>query len=119
MFENLLGGLVEEGYFVPVRFGLKHTNEGKAVLYVVVNQQKIDVEKTKAEVVKIPDEQGVRAAISRSAYAIKIVDFTPFVNDGDMPVSRNSNTLMQAMLLQKPWICRNLQEMQKLRDMTV
>ena len=48
MFENLLGGFVEEGYFVPVRFGLKHTNEGKAVLSVVVNQQKIDVEKSKS-----------------------------------------------------------------------
>ena len=36
-----------------------------------------------------------------------------------MQVSRNPNTLMQAMLLQKPWICRKLQERQKLRGMTV
>ena len=40
-FENLLGGYVDGEYFIPVRFGLKHSNYDGTTLYVVVDQNKI------------------------------------------------------------------------------
>ena len=43
MFENVIGGYVEGEYFVPVRFGLKHSVTGKVTLYLIVDQQKIDI----------------------------------------------------------------------------
>ena len=43
MFENLIGGCVDNGYFVPVRFGLKHKRQGGASLYLIVDQQNIDI----------------------------------------------------------------------------
>lgn len=44
-FDNLVGGYVDGDSFVPVRFGLKHRRNGEAILYVIVDQQKIDIEK--------------------------------------------------------------------------
>jgi len=83
-FENLLGGYVDGDYFVPVRFGLKHSTTGEATLYVIVDQQPVESKKIKAEVVKTPDEQGVRAAISRSAFKISIANLARFVNGKDL-----------------------------------
>ena len=83
-FDNLVGGYVEGEYFVPVRFGLKHRRNGEVILYVIVDQQKIPVNKTKAEVVKIAGTQKVQPEISRSAFRIRIPDVVPFVNSGDL-----------------------------------
>ena len=83
-FEKLLGGYVDGEYFVPVRFGLKHNTTGEATLYVIVDQQPVESKKIKAEVVKIPDEQGVRAAISRSAFKVSVANLTRFVNGKDL-----------------------------------
>ena len=83
-FENLLGGYVDGEYFVPVRFGLKHSTTGEATLYVIVDQQPVESKKIKAEVVKIPDEQGVRAAISRSAFKVSVANLARFVNGKDL-----------------------------------
>ena len=43
MFENMIGGYVDGNYFVPIRFGLKHRTSGNATLYLIVDQQKIDI----------------------------------------------------------------------------
>ena len=83
-FDNLVGGYVEGEYFVPVRFGLKHRRNGDVILYVIVDQQKIPVNKTKAEVVKIAGTQKVQPEISHSAFKIRISDVVPFVNSGDL-----------------------------------
>ena len=83
-FDNLIGGYVEGDYFVPVRFGLKHRRNGEAILYVIVDQQKIPLNKTKAEVVKIAGTQKVQPEISRSAFKVRIPDVVSFVNSGDL-----------------------------------
>ena len=83
-FENLLGGYVDGEYFVPVRFGLKHTADGKATLYVIVDQQPVESKKIKAEVVKIPGTQNVSPAISRSAFKVSVANLARFVNGKDL-----------------------------------
>ena len=40
-FTNLLGGYIDGNYFVPVRFGLKTSINGKNSLYVLIDQSKI------------------------------------------------------------------------------
>lgn len=84
LFENMLGGYVDGKYFVPIRFGLKHSEAGKATLYVIVSQQKIEREKIKAEIVKTSRSQNVKANISPSAYAGSIPQIIPFVNSKDL-----------------------------------
>ena len=83
-FENLLGGYIDGKYFVPVRFGLKHSTTGEATLYVIVDQQPVESKKIKAEVVKIPGTQSVAPAISRSAFKVNVADLAPFVNGKDL-----------------------------------
>lgn len=83
-FDNLIGGYVDGEYFVPVRFGLKHSTTGDVTLYVIVDQQPVEREKIKAEVVKIPGTQNVSPAISRSAYKISIANLARFVNGKDL-----------------------------------
>ena len=85
-FENLLGGYVDGGYFVPVRFGLKHSKSGKATLYVVVDQNKIPLgEIKKTEVVKTTAPLREKAATSASrSVTYKISQIIPFVNSGDL-----------------------------------
>lgn len=83
-FENLLGGYVEGEYFVPVRFGLKHSTTGEATLYVIVDQQPVESKKIKAEVVKTPGTQSVSPAISRSAFKISVANLARFVNGKDL-----------------------------------
>ena len=57
-FENLLGGFVDGENFVPVRFGLKHSANGKATLYVMVDQNSISTKELsiikKTEVLNAP-----------------------------------------------------------------
>ena len=83
-FENLLGGYFEEDYFVPVRFGLKHSSTGKATLYVIVDQQKIDKKKIEAEVAKTTGTQNARSKVSRSASSVSLAGIIPFVNGKDL-----------------------------------
>ena len=84
LFENMLGGYVDGEYFVPIRFGLKHSEAGKATLYVIVSQQKIERKKIRAEIVKTSRSQNVKANISPSAYAGSIPQIIPFVNSKDL-----------------------------------
>ena len=84
MFENLIGGYVEGKDFVPVRFGLKHSVTGKVTLYLVVDQEKIAIEKIKAEVSKETAAQKDRPNTSRSAFKISIASVVPFVNGKDL-----------------------------------
>ncbi len=84
MFENLIGGYVEGENFVPVRFGLKHSVTGKATLYLIVDQQKIGLKKTKAEVSKATAAQNGRPKTSRSAFNISLASVVPFVNGKDL-----------------------------------
>lgn len=72
-------------YFVPVRFGLKHSTTGEATLYVIVDQQPIESKKIKAEVVKIPEtQQNVSPAISHSAFKVSVANLAGFVNGKDL-----------------------------------
>ena len=88
-FDNLVGGYVDGGAFVPVRFGLKHRRNGEVILYVIVDQQKIPLDKIKAEVVKTTSAQNVRMEASRSAFKVSILDIVPFANSGDIEKTRN------------------------------
>ena len=87
-FENLLGGYVEGEYFIPVRFGLKHSATGKATLYVVVDQNKINTN----NLGKIKNDRGRQDAspdltesnnLHRSVN-YSIADIVPFVNSKDV-----------------------------------
>ena len=85
MFENLLGGYVDGEKFIPIRFGLKHSVTGKATLYLIVDQEGIDVKKIKAEVTKATAVQfNDRPKTSRSAFNISVASVVPFVNKKDM-----------------------------------
>ena len=78
-FDNLLGGYIDGGDFVPVRFGLKRIKGGEVVLYVVVDQQKI-----KAEVLKTTTQQNDGSAISHSAFTYNIPQVVSLVNSKDL-----------------------------------
>ena len=84
MFENLLGGYVDGEKFIPIRFGLKHSVTGKATLYLIVDQEGINVKKIKAEVTKTTGAQNVHSKVSRSAYDVSIASVIPFVNGKDL-----------------------------------
>lgn len=84
MFENLIGGYVDGNGVIPVRFGLKHSVSGKATLYLIVDQEKIDVKKIKAEVAKATAVQNDRPKTSRSAFNISLASIMPFVNGKDL-----------------------------------
>lgn len=92
-FENLLGGYVDGEYFVPVRFGLKHSISGKATLYVVVDQTKIPQnlleQKNKTEVVndtssyekKLMPPRSVEYSISQIIPYVKSKDVLRYIPD--------------------------------------
>lgn len=84
LFDNLVGGYFEGDFFVPIRFGLKHSKTGDATLYVIVDQNKIDAKKIKAEVAKTPGAQDVRSEVSRSAFEVNLAQIVPFVNSKDL-----------------------------------
>ena len=88
-FENLLGGFVDGVYFVPVRFGLKHSKNGQATLYVVVDQNKIPLKALeqikKTEVVKTPAPLRKETATSASrSVKYTISQIIPFVKSKDL-----------------------------------
>ena len=86
-FENLLGGYADEEYFVPVRFGLKHSKTGNATLYIVVDQNKIplnSLDKTKkTEVLKVAGPNKTEQTTSRSV-KYSISQIIPFVKSKDL-----------------------------------
>ena len=83
-FDNLVGGYVDGDNFIPVRYGLKHCKGEKPVLYIVIDQEKIPLNKIKAEVLGVPPSHKVTDIFPLSAYTIKITDFVPFVNGKDL-----------------------------------
>ena len=83
-FENLLGGYVDGNNFVPIRFGLKHSKNGGATLYLIVDQNAVEIKKIKAEVAKDPAAQNGRPESSRSAFKVTISSIIPFVNSKDL-----------------------------------
>ncbi len=80
LFVNLLGGYSEGSMFVPVRFGVKVDNLGKATLYVVISDQQIN----KAEVVKSPTPGKPGENDSRSASGINIPQLAGKINTPDI-----------------------------------
>lgn len=90
-FENLFGGYIEDNSFVPVRLGLKHNKLGKATLYVVIDQEVIDMRKIGAtDTSSTKKDQGHQsiAPIDRTATPrlvnISIAQIVPFVNSKDI-----------------------------------
>ena len=84
MFENLLGGYVDGNYFVPIRIGLKHSKNGGVTLYLIVDQNKIEMKKIKAEVSKVPVTRDVQSETSHSAFDISLASIIRFVNSKDL-----------------------------------
>jgi 2',3'-cyclic-nucleotide 2'-phosphodiesterase (5'-nucleotidase family) len=85
-FDNLMGGFIDGEYFVPVRFGLKQSVDGHIALYVVVDQNKIDLEKIrnkKTEVIKAASPHEVESSTSRSV-SYSISQIIPSVNSVDV-----------------------------------
>ena len=83
-FENLMGGYVDGAYLVPVRFGLKHSTSGTATLYVIVDQQRIESKKIKAEITKSTRPQNVEKHLSPSTFAISVPQIIPLVKSKDL-----------------------------------
>lgn len=87
-FDNLLGGYVDGSSFIPVRFGLKHSKMGTTVLYVVVDQNKVNLE----NLVEIkndrdrkdatPDLTGDSNLLSSVTYSVSQI--IQFVNSKDL-----------------------------------
>ncbi|MBR7011069.1 MAG: hypothetical protein IKI02_09205 [Oscillospiraceae bacterium] len=67
-FANMLGGYIDGDYFIPVRFGAKIDNRGKATLYVLICNEQIN----KAEVLTAPDQIQSGHAAARSASTVNI-----------------------------------------------
>ena len=86
-FENLLGGFVDGEHLIPVRFGLKHSKQGRATLYIVVDQNKIPIKSLeqikKAEVVKATGPIKTEQITSRSV-EYNISQIIPFVKSKDL-----------------------------------
>ena len=58
--DNLMGAYIDGESLVPVRFGLKHSKMGKTTLYVLVDQNKIPLEKLG----EIKNDRGLQDASS-------------------------------------------------------
>lgn len=79
------GGYVEDEYFVPVRFGLKHKQNGDVTLYVIVDSNKIPIDKIKTEVVNAAaPHKNAEDAAPRSAFNFSIGDISTLVNGKDL-----------------------------------
>ncbi len=57
-FDNLISGYVNGNEFIPIRFGLKHSRTGTTTLYVVVDQNAIDI----SNLTEIKEDTGRQAA---------------------------------------------------------
>ena len=66
-------------------FGLlTQDGEPSPVLFVIIDQQKVPLNKIKTKVVEIAGTQSVQPEVSRSAFKVSIADIIPFVNSGDL-----------------------------------
>ncbi len=66
-YHTLLSGFIDGNYFVPIRFGIKENTQGKNKLYIVVEQNKIDLKVLKSPVLeKGYDNSRLRSTISIS-----------------------------------------------------
>lgn len=83
-FENLIGGYIDGENLVPIRFGLKHDNTGKATLYVVIDQSPVPIKNIKAEVVRTPGANDLHQSIPRSAFKFSIPEVLANVKSKDM-----------------------------------
>ncbi len=83
-FDELLGGFVDGDVFVPVRFGIRHSKSSKPVLYVVIDQEGIEIKKIKAEVKNKVSSSNEEAAVPRSAFKISISQIIHSVNNKDV-----------------------------------
>lgn len=87
-FDNLLGAYIDGENLIPVRFGLKHSQNGSVVLYVVVDQNKIGLEhlsetkKDRGLQDSTPDKTG-EGGLRRSV-TYNITQIIPFVNSKDL-----------------------------------
>lgn len=87
-FDNLLGAYIDGDSLVPVRFGLKHSRTGTTTLYVVVDQNKVALEKL-GETKKdrgLQDASPTKAESSnlRRSVTYSISQIVPFVNSKDL-----------------------------------
>ncbi|MBR2377163.1 MAG: hypothetical protein IKA85_05225 [Clostridia bacterium] len=86
-FDNLIGGFIDGNDFIPIRFGLKHSRNGKATLYVIVDQNTIelnnfeDIKKTKVIASKGLDKSNAPDA---RLVNIKLSQIFKFVNNKDI-----------------------------------
>jgi len=79
------GGYVEDEYFVPVIFGIKHKQNGDVTIYVIVDSNKIPIDKIKTEVVNAAAQhKDVEDAAPRSAFNFSIEDIAALVNGKDL-----------------------------------
>lgn len=53
-------------------------------LYLIVDQQKIDMKKIKAEVTKTTGVKNTNPSVSRSAFRINVAEIIPFVKSIDL-----------------------------------
>lgn len=90
-FENLFGGYIDGDMFIPVRYGLKHDKSGKATLYVVIDQEAVEMRKIDPSYVsETKKDQGHQstASVSRShtphLVNISIPQVIQFVNSKDI-----------------------------------
>ena len=70
---------------VPVRFGLKDSGSGQTRLYVIVDQNRINLDKIKNSTghqAAAPDNSGASKSYLRATYSI--ADIVPFVNSKDL-----------------------------------
>ena len=87
-FDNLLGAYIDGQEIVPIRFGLKHSRKATTTLYVVVNQNKISLEKLgqknsdRGLQDASPDLTGVDSLHRSVTYSI--ADIIPFVKSKDL-----------------------------------
>ncbi len=88
-FDNLFGGYVENDELIPVRFGLKHGKGGEVVLYVIVDQDAIPLEKIlqaqkkKAEVIGKAGPQITESSLPISTFKYSIPQIVEFVKTKD------------------------------------
>lgn len=84
-FDNLISGYVDNDVFVPIRFGLKHSGSGQTRLYVIVDQNRINLDKIKNSTghqAAAPDNSGASKSSLRATYSI--ADIIPFVKNKDL-----------------------------------
>ena len=84
-FDNLISGYIDNDAFVPIRFGLKNSGSGQTRLYVIVDQNRISIDKIKNSTghqAAAPDNSGASKSSLRATYSI--ADIIQFVKSKDL-----------------------------------